>query len=99
MKEKEHEEYCRACHKWLDQRERKRIEALPFVERVMDPDKDIPVHILSNGQRLYQCGACGKTYTAKRQVGKRYRQFCSDLCENKAKYHWRRLDEAFEKAH
>jgi hypothetical protein len=91
-----HGGHDRAWHQ--RERERRRIEALPFVERVTDPDKDIPLHILSNGHRLYQCGGCGETYTAKRRVGKRYRQFCSNACENKAKYHWRRLYDAYEKA-
>jgi endogenous inhibitor of DNA gyrase (YacG/DUF329 family) len=38
-------------------------------------------------------------YEAKREYRKRYRQYCSDECEKKAKYHWGRLIDAYEVLH
>jgi hypothetical protein len=87
----------RAYHK--AQQEQKRLEALPMTERVMDVEKDEPVYKFGDGRRIYRCLTCSKLFEAKREVRKKYRQYCSNACEEKAKYHWHKLIDAYEVLH
>jgi endogenous inhibitor of DNA gyrase (YacG/DUF329 family) len=82
----------RAWHK--KQREEQRILALPLTERVFDLDQDRPLHVLSDGSRVYRCLTCGEVYQTKRKTKNGYYRYCSHNCALKAEYHWQRAEDA-----
>src|SRR5574341_775334 len=77
------------------QKEERRILALPLTERVFDYEYDRPLHILSDGLRVYRCLTCGEVYQTKRKSKNgQYYRYCSHNCELKAEYHWRKAEDA-----
>ncbi len=85
----------RAWHR--RQREEEALLAAPFVERVMDVMDHQPLYVRSDGKRVYRCLACGKVYVATKRTPTGRRHFCSNRCQEKARYHWKRLIQAQEK--
>src|SRR5574341_1449231 len=83
----------RAWHQ--KQREEQRILALPLTERVFDVESDKPLHVLSDGARVYRCLTCGEVYqTRRKSKDGQYYRYCSRSCEEKAHDHWRKAEDA-----
>jgi endogenous inhibitor of DNA gyrase (YacG/DUF329 family) len=78
---------------WHAAKEEARIAALPLIERVFDVENDRPLYVMSNGKRMYRCMTCGEAYIEK-QKRKQVGRYCSGKCEEKAKNHWRKAEDA-----
>ena len=88
---------------WEFKREKKAIErrrARPFIERSFDRTFFMPVFVLNDWRKVYECLACGQPYLVERMKnGNPARPYCSIACENKSKYHWNNFLDAYERAH
>jgi uncharacterized C2H2 Zn-finger protein len=62
------------------EKEQRRIEALPLYERNMDRQQHQPLITLADGEKIFRCMACGKVYTAKMELRKKYKECCSHAC-------------------
>jgi len=84
-------------------REKKLVErrrSKPFIERKFNKAFFEPVYEVTSWLKWYECLACGQPYEVNRMKnGSPVRPYCSDKCEQKAKYHWNKFLDAYERAH
>jgi hypothetical protein len=78
------------------EKEQKRIEALPIYERNMERQNHKPLYEMADGAKLFRCMACGKIYTAKKKMRKKYRDTCSNACYERLRKHDRKFYDALE---